>query len=312
MRPNRYARSIATPCDRAAFTLAHMTVIGNETRDGAPASSQSAPKKENFESRPTGKILTVLRRRVLALLADFHYLRTPDFYRLLEISDPNAQRGVRRGLMLLARSGLVLRSRQAIDDPNDPFLRYQHCYRLSRAGSRAIGGGQAAIEKSPASIDHELLITDFHIALSSHASTTHRVYWRQTDLKRTVHPDALFALTNITRPREQSTIYYFLEAEYSRQGHYRAGESGLLTKLRRYGEYRKSATCREEWKHFSDFRVIVLLRTRERQENLLRVLAKRLPNKAFWTTTVGDVQRDITGPIFRGPPEPNTTSSLFE
>lgn len=245
-------------------------------------------------------------------MAEYHYLRTPDFYRLLEISDPHAQRGVRRALMLLARAGLVLRSRQAIDDPGDAFLRYQHCYRLSRAGSRAIGGGQAAIEKSPASIDHELLITDFHIALSSKTPATHRVYWRQTDLKRTVHPDALLAITNTTRPRELSTFYYFLEAEYSRQGHYRAGESGLITKLRRYSEYRRSAACREEWQHFSDFRVIVLLRTRERQENLLRVLKEKLPTKAIWTTTTEDVQRDITGPIFRGPPDPDSPTSLFD
>jgi protein involved in plasmid replication-relaxation len=259
-----------------------------------------------------GIFLTTFRRRVLGLLAEYHYLRTPDFYGLLQISDPHEQRGTRRALMLLARAGLVLRSRQAVDDPSDAFLRYQHCYRLSRAGCHAIGGGQAAIEKSPASIDHELLITDFHIALSAGVPGTHRVYWRQSDLKRTVHPDALFAITNTTRPRELSTFYYFLEAEYSRQGHYRAGESGLIAKLRRYSEYRRSAACREEWKHFSDFRVVVVLRTRERQENLLRVLKKKLPIKALWTTTTDDVQRDIVGPIFRGPPDPSSATSLFD
>jgi hypothetical protein len=232
---------------------------------------------------------------------------------LLKKSAPHEQRGIRRALMLLAKAGLVLRSRHAIDDPNDPFLRYQHCYRLSRAGQRAIGGGQATIEKSPASIDHELAITDFHIALTERTPPTHRVFWRQTDLKRTVHPDALFAVTNIARPREQSTFYYFLEVEYSRQGHYRAGESGLLAKLRRYSEYRRTELCREEWKHFSDFRVIVVLRTRERQENLLRVLKQRLPTKSIWTTTTEDVQRDSAGPSFRAPPtEGQSATSLFD
>jgi hypothetical protein len=257
--------------------------------------------------------LTNSRRRLLGVLAEYHYLRTPDFYRLLEVSDPHEQRGIRRALMLLARSGLVLRSRHAIDNPNDSFLRYQHCYRLSRAGQRGIGGGHAATEKSPASIEHELLITDFHIALAERTPATHRVYWRQTDLKRTVHPDALLAVTNTARPREQSTFYYFLEVEYSRQGHYRAGESGLIAKLRRYGEYRRTELCRKEWKDFSDFRVIVVLRSRERQENLLRVLKERLPTKSIWTITTDDVERDIAGPSFRAPPdEGKSGTSLFD
>jgi hypothetical protein len=258
------------------------------------------------------QFLTPQRREVLQLLADYQYLRTPDFYHLMKRSGPHEERGVRRLLMLLAQAGLVERSRHAVDDPTDPFLRYQHCYRLTRAGQRVIGGGHAAVEKSPASIDHELAITDFHIALAEWTPVTHRIYWRQTDLKRSVNPDALFAVTDTTKPREQSTIYYFLEVEYSRQGHYRAGDSGLLAKLRRYAEYRRAEACRREWQHFGDFRVVVVLRTRERQENLLRVLAERLPTTAIWTTTAEDVARDITGPIFRAPPNSNDTAhSLF-
>jgi hypothetical protein len=253
--------------------------------------------------------VTPQRRDALALLAAYHYLRTPDFYGLMQKSGPHEQRGIRRMLSLLSKAGLVERSRHAIDNPHDPFLRYQHCYRLTRAGQRAIGGGNAAVEKSPASIEHELAITEFHIALAKRTPTTHRIHWQQTDLKRTVNPDALFAVTDMTRPREQSTFYYFLEVEYSRQGHYRAGESGLLTKLRRYAEYRRTAACRQDWKHFADFRVIVVLRTRERQENLLRALQERLPTKSIWTTTTADVQRDIVGPIFRAPPDSST--SLF-
>jgi hypothetical protein len=260
----------------------------------------------------TREVLTGPRREALALLAEYHYLTTPDFYRLLGKSGADEQRGIRRMLMLLSRAQLVARSRHAIDDPTDPFLRYQYCYRLSRTGQIAIGKGHAAIEKSPASLAHELGITAFHIALSTGAPETHRIYWRQTDLKRTVNPDALFAITDTTRPPENSTFYYFLEVERSRQGHYRRGESGLFTKLRRYADYRRSEHCRTEWRHFSDFRVIVVLQTPERQTNLLRSLKANLPSQMIWTATADDIQRDICGAIFRAPPDFETaTHSLI-
>jgi hypothetical protein len=251
----------------------------------------------------TREVLTGPRREALALLAEYHYLTTPDFYRLLGKSGAHEQRGIRRMLMLLSRAQLVERSRHAIDDPADPFLRYQYCYRLSRTGQTAIGKGHAAIEKSPASLAHELEITAFHIALNAGVPKTHRVYWLQTDLKRTVNPDALFAVTDTTRPAETSTFYYFLEVERSRQGHYRHGESGLLTKLRRYADYRRSELCRSEWRHFADFRVIVVLPTRERQVNLLQTLRTTLSSPMIWTATAEDVQRDICGSMFRAPPD---------
>lgn len=255
-------------------------------------------------------VLTDPRKQALALLAEYHYLTTPDFYALLGRSNEHERRGVRRMLMLLARAGLVVRSRYTIDRPDDPFLRYQHCYRLSRAGMAAIGRGQAAIEKSPASLAHELGITAFHIALATALPPTHRLYWRQSDLKRSVNPDALFALTDTTKPRESSTLYYFLEVERSRQGHYRGGESGLIAKLRRYTDYRRTERCRRDWQHFSDFRVIVVLANVERRENLLRVLGARLPDRAIWTTAQEDIERNVHGAIFYAPSNPNV-HSLF-
>jgi hypothetical protein len=250
--------------------------------------------------------MTALRKKALSFLADYHYLTTPQFYVLLERNGEIERRGVRRLLTLLHRAGLVERSRYVIDQRDDPFLRYQHCYRL-------IGRGNVAAEKSPGSLPHELGITAFHIALARSIPATRRLYWRQTDLKHGVNPDALFALTDATEPRESSTYYYFLEVERSRQGHYRGGESGLLAKLRRYGEYRKSARCRAEWKHFSDFRVVVVLANRERQENLLRVLETRLSTSTIWTTTAEDVERCITGAVFRAPPDfAHAAYSLFD
>ena len=231
---------------------------------------------ERGHIRKARTVMTDRRREALAALAEYHYLTTSDFYRVLQIDDLHAERGVRRMLMLLHRAGLVERSRYAIDNPSDPFLRYQFCYQLARAGRDAIGRGEVAWEKSPASLAHELGITKFHIALARAVPETHKLFWRQTDLKRTVNPDALFALTDTTREGERSWYYYFLEVERSRQGHYRNGESGLLAKLRRYADYRRTERCRAEWQRFSDFRVVVVLANRERQENLLRVLRARL------------------------------------
>jgi hypothetical protein len=260
----------------------------------------------------TRAIVTNLRREALALLADYQYLTTPQFYVLLGRTGETEQRGVRRMLTLLHRAHLVERSRYVLDNPDDPFLRYQHCYRLSRSGCAAIARGGAAAEKSPASLPHELGITAFHVALATALPATHRLYWRQTDLKHNVNPDALFALTDATQPRESSTFYYFLEVERSRQGHYRGGESGLLAKLRRYSDYRKSAQCRADWKHFSDFRVVVVLANRERQENLLHALQTKLCTPIIWTATTADIERCVTGAVFRAPPDFTSTShSLF-
>lgn len=260
----------------------------------------------------TRAIVTDLRREALALLADYQYLTTPQFYVLLGRTGEAERRGVRRMLTLLHRARLVERSRHVVDDPGDPFLRYQHCYQLSPSGRAAAGNGNAPAEKSPASLAHELGITAFHIALATAMPETHRLYWRQTDLKHGVNPDALFALTDVAQPRESSTYYYFLEVERSRQGHYRGGESGLLTKLRRYGEYRKSAQCLADWRHFADYRVIVVLANRERQENLLRALQAKLCTPLIWTTTAEDVERCVTGAVFRAPPDFSAVAhSLF-
>src|SRR5437899_544812 len=120
---------------------------------------------KRIESGSARQVLTDLRRDALGALAEYHYLTTSDFYRVLGIESVHAERGVRRMLLLLHRAGLVERSRYAIDNPDDPFLRYQFCYRLSRDGREAIGRGDVVYEKSPASLAHELGITCFHAAL---------------------------------------------------------------------------------------------------------------------------------------------------
>lgn len=259
-------------------------------------------------------VITEQRKRVLRLLSQFHYLTNRHFYQLLGVTpgDLSTERGVRRLLVLLVRAGLLESSRHVIDKPHDRFLRYENCYRLSRAGALAIDSPAITGIKSPASLAHELLITDFHLALATSTPSSHRLYWRQTDLKHTVNPDALFAITDTTQPRDRSTWYYFLEVENCRQGHYRRGESGLLAKLRKYVEYRRTDRCRGDWHHFSDFHVIVVLRSQERQMNLLRILRERMPRQPLWTTCITDCEGDMRRSLFRAPPDFESAAySLF-
>ena len=271
-------------------------------------------EKQTHGSRHARPVLTPTRRRALDLLGEYHYLATPDFYQLLGVQsdDEHRKRGIRRMLMLLVEAGLAKYSRHVIDNPGDRFLRYQHCYRLSRSGAAVVGAQRAIGAKAPASVAHELEITAFHIALVSAMPPPHKLHWRQSDLKHTVNPDALFAVTDRREPRERSTHYYFLEIEKSRQGHYRNGDSGLIAKLRRYAEYRRTERCSEEWRHFSDFRVIVVVKNRERELNLLRALKTRLPERLTWTTSEADYRRDMPGRIFHSPSDYETAShSLF-
>lgn len=62
------------------------------------------------------------------------------------------------------------------------------------------------------------------------------------------------------RPENESTSYYFLEVEKSRQGSYRDGKSGLLRKLERYAEYHGSDRCLKEWGWFDEFRVLIVVK----------------------------------------------------
>lgn len=267
-------------------------------------------------NRPGSAIVTPQRQDVLNLLAEYHYLRTSDIYALLGVRAGfvTRERAVRRVLMLMHRAGLVYRKPYVTSSVGDRFLRYEHCYSISRRGARALGQGRVTPEKSPLSIVHEVEISCFHRALAETVSaTTFALRWWQTDLKRTVNPDALFAVTDRTKPRESSTRYYFLEIEKSRQGHYRNGESALVTKLRRYADYRRTERCRADWQYFADFRVAVVVKNAERQKNLLQELAKRFPQRFIWTTTEPEYRQGMGARIFRTPADHGTeTYSLFE
>ena len=157
-------------------------------------------------------------------------------------------------------------------------------------------------EHSQRTLDHELEISFFHIALKEFARKSNlKLYWQQSDLKHTVSPDALFALTDPAKPDGKNTLYYFLEIERAKIGHYVNGEPSIMKKLGRFYEYYGTDKCEKEWKDFKQFRVIVVQRTDERRENLLKQLNKEYNHRMFWLTTEAAYKKNLGSDIFLTP-----------
>lgn len=248
----------------------------------------------NREQQPRFR-LTKQRKTILDLLSQYTYLCTAHFYSLILADGDGAQRAVRRLLRDFWNRGYVVR-RPLIDyAAPGPFPRYENVYWLSSAGvelaRNEVGSDGSLIwkpEKSPHSLDHEVAITDFHLAVNQFCiASGWTLYWQQNDLKRTVNPDALFALTDPRLPEEDSTTYYFLEIERSRQGNYRSGQSGLVRKLERYAEYHGTEQCLRDWEWFDSFRVIVVVTNETRRTNLLVQLSELLPHPFLWISVEG-------------------------
>lgn len=250
--------------------------------------------------------LTKQRKTILDLLCRYTYLRTSHFYALLRSDHDGAQRAVRRLLHDFWRRGYLVRRPLVDYHAPGPFPRYENVYSLSSAGVELLRDSGClddsltrTPEKSPHSLEHDLLITEFHLAVERFCDVNGwTAYWQQHNLKRTVNPDALFALTDLRRPEDESTSYYFLEMERSRQGSYRDGRSGLLRKLERYVEYYGTERCLRDWEWFDEFCVVIVVKNETRKENLLTLLSKEMPESLFWITVEGS---DLTGPSFLVP-----------
>lgn len=244
--------------------------------------------------------------RLLELFAEFFCLRTNDAAGLLRdraITESDA-RSARRTLSILHREGFLYRA---------PYLDLGHerggvayVYGLSPKGvdyvlrnGCATPATKTLDEHSLRTLDHELEITSFHIALRRLcARCSLRYAWRQKNLKHTVHPDAVFNVADPVTPGK--AFCYFLEVERSKLGNYRKGEPQILRKLRRYYEYFNSTGCEKEW-GFRQYRVVVVQRTDARREGLLKALREKYNHRMFWLTTEAAYRGDIGGAIFRTP-----------
>jgi hypothetical protein len=111
----------------------------------------------------------------------------------------------------------------------------------------------------------------------------------------------MFALTDPAKPEGKNTLYYFLEMERAKIGHYGDGEPSIIRKLGKYYEYYGTDKCEKEWIDFRQFRVIVVQRTDERRENLLKQLNKEYNHRMFWLASEKAYKFGIGGAIFATP-----------
>src|SRR3989442_1999118 len=127
--------------------------------------------------------LTGPRTRILVLLAKHAYLTTGHFYELLKAQDDHAQRAVRRVLRDFWLLGYINRKPLVDYETESRFPHYENVYWLSRTGFELVGNGRYNDEKSPRTLDHEIGITNFHLALAKvcwEQSLT--LHWQQHDL----------------------------------------------------------------------------------------------------------------------------------
>lgn len=161
-------------------------------------------------------------------------------------------------------------------------------------------------------LPHEYEITRFHLYVER-LCKDHGLplYWQQRDMKCTINPDALFAITDPRKPEGENTLYYFLEVEKTKPGNFKNGQSKLMRALGKYYCYYGSDQCQKEWKQFTKFRVIIILRNEERRANLLEALGAKYKHRMLWLTTELLYRQDIGGKIFLTPKDYNTKSYSF-
>ncbi len=233
-------------------------------------------------------MLTPQRHKILELLVEYAYLSRRDFYSLVENTSPTETSHERRIRRILQGFYRYLRHGPIIDyDSSKKFLTYETIFWLSSKGLALAqtagidnGEGKANDEHSPRTLDHEYEITRFHLCLKQLAAEQcHDLYWQQRDLRKTVYPDAIFALA------KEYEFYYFLEIEKSKQGRYIDGKPQILRKLARYYNYYNSDLCEDEW-GFRLFRVVIVAQTEGRRENLLNHLRESFNHRMFWVSTL--------------------------
>jgi hypothetical protein len=208
---------------------------------------------------------------------------------------------------LESRGGKLLASAEAphFDSGNDRGGA-AYVYGLSAKGvDHALRNGYSTSatktldEHSIRTLDHELEITSFHVALHRLCFAKGlRYLWRQKNLKHTVHPDALFHVADPANPGK--AFCYFLEIERAKLGNYRDGKPQILRKLLKYYEYFNSTDCEKEWR-FRQYRVIVVQRNDTRREGLLAALRETSSHRMFWVTTEPAYRENIGGAIFMTP-----------
>lgn len=248
--------------------------------------------------RPTFR-LTAAKRRTLELLAEYFCLRVYDVAKLVCCREPNASdlRTARRTLHLLWKEGLLHRILY-LDLTTEGV---SHIYGLT---ARAVDeyGGKPFDDHAARTLDHELEISHFHIAIKQLCEKQGwQLYWQQDDLKtKSIHPDAYFAMTDPKKPEGKNTHHFFLEVERSKVSSYKDGEPSILRKLGRYYDLFDTQACERDW-GFRQFRVVVVQRTEQRRRNLCNAFLEKYRHRMFWLATESLYKQDIGAEIFLTP-----------
>ncbi len=238
--------------------------------------------------------MTEERMQLIGFFVSFRYLRMRHLYLLYRAKSLVTDRAVRRLVRDFWAHGYLHRRIAPSSSPK-PLPVGEFAYWLSAKGTAIAEDSGIAASVLPVprravarTLEHELTITDFHLRAEQFTSSQGlTLHWEQYGLRRGVNPDAFFAVTDPSRPRDEGTSYGFLEIERSRLGGYVDGRSVLLRRLRRYAEYQGSAGCKVDWKWFDEFRVVVVVTSEARRRNLLALLADELPLPIFWVSVDG-------------------------
>lgn len=246
---------------------------------------------------------------LLKRLVEYRFLQPEDFQRLTGRNIIS----LRRRLLQLLRHEYIERftlpmERDApIGSPPDAFV-----YQLKPRGVlKAKEYGFAdddyryTREKSNLFLQHDLLLTKFHLTLELAARTApvELVAWEQRRAvlldsadhggeRLSVNPDALFGLKDREKPDGQNTAYFFLEIVRSRESEYRGRESNFVRKMRAFAAYYANGTHQERY-GIANFRVVVLTPTKQRALNLCKKLQNAgLASTRFWFTDFEPISLD--------------------
>jgi hypothetical protein len=227
--------------------------------------------------------MTRAKHLALQILSEMFVMTASGLAAIQRSRTPNESdcRTVNRTMNLLWRAGYV--HRLPYIDLEQLSGRAPFAYGLTDKGVKEYGG-KTFNEHSHRTIDHELAITNFHIELRTFcASHGLELYWQQSALKKGIHPDAYFSITD-PKKEGKNTNHFFLEIERAKIGHVVNGVPSIMKKLGHYYETYNTDGCQKDW-GFKTFRVIVVLPTVRRLGNLLGALESEYEHRMFWLTS---------------------------
>jgi len=222
-------------------------------------------------------------------------------------------RAIRRTLAALREEGLVHRI-PYIDlnrETGGPTAAWGLSDRAVASVDLSRHGAKTFDEHSERTLDHELGISRFHMALKRGCDARGlALHWRQTDLKHAIHPDALAAITDPAKPEDANTNWFFVEIERAKLGAYDAArEPSIIRKLARYYDHFNSTDCERAW-GIRQFRVLVILSSEGRRSNLLERLRAAFDHRMFLLATEGNCRDDLSQPVFATTKD--TAVSIFD